>query len=111
MYAMNLQGRTKDFVVRIIRLTTALPAGRVADVIGRTIEIWNFRRSQLSRGGPNDVLVGTSCRNKNIFLNKATPLMNETAELIAILTTSIKTAKKNIGSVTVHSTWFSVSRF
>ncbi|MHC4562260.1 MAG: four helix bundle protein [Planctomycetota bacterium] len=112
----DMKQRTKQFALRVIRLTEALPKGRLADVLGR----------QLLRSGTS---VGanyrSACRAKSradfiakmgiveeeldecmywldliieeslVSRQRLTPLMAEANELLAMTVSSIRTARNN----------------
>ena len=85
----ELKKRTKQFGLRIIRLVESLPSNKVATPIG----------NQLLRCGTS---VGanyrSACRgrSKPDFIAKVGIAIEEADELIAILTSSAKTARGNL---------------
>jgi four helix bundle protein len=85
----ELKKRTKQFGLRIIRLVESLPSNKVATTIG----------NQLLRCGTS---VGanyrSACRgrSKPDFIAKVGIAIEEADELIAILTSSVKTARSNL---------------
>ena len=117
MNAEELKGRTKQFGLRVIRLVESLPANKVANNIGNqllrsgTSVGANYRSACRGRSKPDFVskagiaieeadeslywmeLLIEACIVKEENLKS---LMQEANELIAILTTSVKTARANI---------------
>jgi four helix bundle protein len=112
----NLKTRTKDFALRIIKLVESLPKTRTSDVIGRqllrsgTSVAANYRSSCRTRSNADfiskmgiveeeadesllwlELLVESGVvKEKSVEL-----LMKEADELVAIIVSSIKTARKN----------------
>lgn len=112
----NLKTRTKDFALRIIKLVESLPKTRTSDVIGRqlmrsgTSVAANYRSSCRARSNADfiskmgiveeeadesllwlELLVESGVvKEKSVEL-----LMKEADELVAIIVSSIKTARKN----------------
>ena len=119
MNAEELKQRTKRFGLEVIKLVEALPKGRTSDVIGRQL-----LRSGTSVGA--NYHAACRGRSKADFISKAgivieeadetfywmelmqearlvpeiqiKDLMKEADELVAILTASVKTARKNMQS-------------
>jgi four helix bundle protein len=113
----DLKARTKQFALRVIRLTESLPKGRAAEVIGRqllrsaTSVGANYRAACRSRSIADFVakmtLVEEEADESNYWLEllveaklveakRLEPLMKETGEIVAITVSSIKTARKRI---------------
>jgi len=114
----NLRERTKAFALRIIRMDSALPRSRAANVLGNQV---------LRSGTSVDAQYREACRSRSTaeFISKMESciqeldetdywmelladggivppkrlvnLRQEADELIAIFTASVKTAKKNKG--------------
>ena len=114
MNSDDLKKRTKTFSLRVIRLVESLPKGRTAEVIGRqllrsgTSVGANYRASCRAESTADfiskmgiveeeadeslfwmELLIETELVNSA----KLEPLMNKTDELLAIIVSSIKTAK------------------
>ena len=110
----NLKDRTKKFALRVIRLTEALPKGRTADVIGKqllrsgTSVGANYRAACRARSAADfiakmgiveeetdgsiywmELLVETCLVNEG----QLKELMKEANEILAIVVSSIKTAR------------------
>jgi four helix bundle protein len=115
MTQRDLKQRTKEFALRVIRLTEALPKGRTADVIGRqllrsgTSVAANYRAACRAKSTADfiskmgtveeeadeslfwmEMLVEANLMSKD----RLTPLMQEADELVAITVTSINTARR-----------------
>jgi four helix bundle protein len=113
----DLKKRTKDFAIRIIRLVEALPSGRTCDVIGKQILRSgtsvgaNYRSACRARSNADfiskmgiveeeldecmywmELLIETGI----ILPERLKDLEKEADELLAIMVSSIRTAKKNI---------------
>ena len=110
----NLKDRTKNFALRIIRLTEALPKGRTADIIGNqllrsgTSVGANYRAACRSRS-PADFIAKMGIveeeTDESIFWmellvetgimsqERMEELTKEANEILAIVVSSIKTAK------------------
>ena len=116
MSEQDLKARTKAFALRIIRLVQSLPRGRTADVIGKqllrcgTSVGANYRASCRARSPADfiakmgiveeeadesiywmELLVESGLVRPELLAN----LIKEADELIAIVVSSIKTAKRN----------------
>lgn len=111
----NLKDRTKKFALRVIRLVEALPKGKTADVIGRqllrsgTSVAANYRSACRARSTADFVAkmgVVEEEADETIFWmelliearvvdgSKLKALMKEADEILAIIVSSIKTARK-----------------
>ena len=112
----QMKQRTRDFALRVIRVTKALPKGRVSDVLGKqllrsgTSVGANYRAVCRARSSADFIakmgiveeeldeclywldLIGAETL---IQPQRLTPLTKETEELLAIVVASIKTAKRN----------------
>jgi len=112
----ELKARTKQFALRIVRLASSLPAGRVGDVVGRQV-----LKSGTSVGANyREALRATSKKHfistMHVVLREADEtlywlellseagilkpsllddLMDECNQLVAIFTATIKTSKSN----------------
>ncbi len=111
----NLKDRTKKFALRVIRLVESLPKGRTADVIGRqllrsaTSVAANYRAACRARSTADfvakmgiveeeadesifwmELLADASIVEKRLLEG----LVKEAGEILAIVVSSIKTAKK-----------------
>ena len=116
MEGKDLKQRTKKFSLRVIKLVEALPKGRTADIIGRQL---------LRAGTSVGANYRAACRAKSLadFISKMgtveeeadeslfwmellveaelinirriQDLMNEGNEILSIIVSSIKTAKRN----------------
>ena len=116
MNEKDLKKRTKEFALRIIRLVEALPKGRVSDVIGRqllrsgTSVGANYRSSCRARSKADFIskmgIVEEEADESHYWMEllveagivkitKLESLMKEADEILAIIVSSIKTAKKN----------------
>jgi four helix bundle protein len=112
----NLKTRTKDFALRIIKLVESLPKTRTSDVIGRqlmrsgTSVAANYRSSCRARSNADFIskmgIVEEEADESLLWLEllvesgvvkekSVEPLMKEADELVAIIVSSIKTARKN----------------
>lgn len=112
----DLKKRTKNFALRIIELVDELPKGRLAEVIGRqllrsgTSVGANYRAACRAKSVADFIAkMGTveeeadECiywmelltEAKILPLARLQPLMAEADELVAIMVSSIKTAKTN----------------
>jgi len=115
MDSRELRERTKRFALRIIKLAASLPAGRIGDVFGKQV-----LKSGTSVGANYREALRASSKRQfvttlEIALREADetlywlelladsetvkpkllhPLIDETNQLIAILTATIRTAKK-----------------
>ncbi len=110
----QLRQRTKQFALRIIRLSRHLPAGREADVIGRqilrsgTAVAANYRAAGRSRSRADfisKISVVAEEADETVFwlelledtdlvpTSKLEPLLDEARQLAAIFTASRRTAK------------------
>ena len=111
----NLKDRTKKFALRVIRLVEALPKGKTSDVIGRqllrsgTSVAANYRSACRARSTADFVAkmgVVEEEADETIFWmellieahvvdqEKLKALMTEADEILAIVVSSIKTARK-----------------
>jgi len=111
----NLKDRTKKFALRVIRLVEALPKGKTSDVIGRqllrsgTSVAANYRSACRARSTADFVSkmgVVEEEADETIFWmellieacvvdgDKLKSLMTEADEILAIVVSSIKTARK-----------------
>lgn len=113
----NLKQRTKEFSLRVIRLTEALPNTRTADVIGRqllrsgTSVGANYRAASRAKS-PADFIAKMGIveeeADESLFWmelpieanlvpeEKLAGLMQEANELVAITVASINTAKQKV---------------
>ncbi|MGH9766870.1 MAG: four helix bundle protein [Blastocatellia bacterium] len=116
MAEYDLKTRTKAFALRIIKLVESLPSGKTADVIGKqllrcgTSVGANYRASCRARSQTDfiakmgiveeeadesiywmELLVESGLVHQELLTN----LIGEADELVAIVVTSIKTAKQN----------------
>ena len=110
----DLRQRTKQFALRVIKMFVALPKTDVARVLGRqalragTSIGANYREASRARSRAEFVSKTGDCRREadeteywlellvdsgTVRLEKMTALLNETRELIAILTTINKRSK------------------
>jgi four helix bundle protein len=117
MDAEELKRRTKQFGLRVIRVVESLPFGKTSHVIGSqllrsgTSVGANYRAACRGRSKPDFIAkAGISIEEADETLywmellieagivkeENLKPLMQEANELIAILTTSIKTARGNL---------------
>jgi four helix bundle protein len=115
MTQRDLKQRTKEFALRVIRLTEALPKGRTADVIGRqllrsgTSVAANYRAACRAKSTADFISkMGTveEEADESLFwmemlveaglmsAERLAPLMQEADELVAITVTSINTARR-----------------
>ena len=88
----NLKDRTRKFAIEIIKLIEDLPRNRVADVIGKQL-----LRSGTSIGA--NYRAACRARSKADFIAKMGIVeeeADEVNELIAIIVTSIRTARGNL---------------
>jgi four helix bundle protein len=111
----NLADRTKAFALRVIRLYTALPKTNVAQVIGKQILRSGtsvgaqYREAMRSRSTPEFISKTEAALPELeetrywlellsdaevVAAHRLTGLRDETTELIAILVSSAKTAKR-----------------
>jgi four helix bundle protein len=114
MKADDLRTRTKNYALRIIRLHRRLPKSTESQVIGKqllrsgTSVGAQFREAYRAKSGPDFIskLTGSLqeldessywiellIESDIVAIEKLTPLLNETNELIAILTTIVKRQK------------------
>ena len=117
MDAEELKHRTKQFGLRVIRLVEALPSTRTANVIGNqllragTSIGANYRSACRGRSKPDFISkVGIAIEEADESLywmemlmeaglvaeNRVSDLMKEANELVAILTSSVKTARAHL---------------
>lgn len=113
----KLKQRTKQFALRCIKVTEALPKSRTADVLGKqllrsaTSVAANYRSACRGRSKPDFISkLGIAIEEADETLYwlemvveaglmseaKLKDLMHETDEIIAILTASSRTAKRNL---------------
>ena len=113
----ELKQRTKQFALRCIKVTEALPKSRMADVLGKqllrsaTSVAANYRSACRGRSKPDFISkLGIAIEEADETLYwlemvveaglmseaKLKDLMHETDEIIAILTASSRTAKRNL---------------
>jgi four helix bundle protein len=113
----ELKRRTKQFGLRIIKLVESLPSGKTANVIGNqllrsgTSVGANYRSACRGRSKPDFISkAGIAIEEADESLywmellieaglikeENLRPLMQEANELIAILTTSVKTARSRL---------------
>jgi len=116
MKHQDLQIRTKQFALGVIKFTEGLPKDDTSRILGRqllrsgTSVGANYRAACRSKSKPTfiskmgDVLeeadesgywVELLVDSGKVELEKATPLLNEARELVAITISSINTAKRN----------------
>lgn len=112
----DLESRTEEFALRIIRLCRALPKDDVGKILGRqllrsgTSVGANYHEAACARSKPEFIAkVGDSLREANesaywlsllvradiISEEKLNPLRTECTELIAIFSASIATARRH----------------
>jgi four helix bundle protein len=115
--AEDLKKRTKQFGLRVIHLTGALPPSRAAGVIGRqllrsgTSVGANYRAACRARTKPDFISKASIAieeadeslywmemlvEAKLIHQEKLAALMKEADEIVAILTASVKTARAHL---------------
>jgi len=112
----KLKARTKDFALRVIRLVGALPAGRLADVVGKqllrcgTSVGANYRAACRARSQADfiakmgiveeeadesiywmEILIESGLIPSERMVN----LMDEASQIVAMTISSIKTARQN----------------
>lgn len=118
MKRQEMLDRTKAFAVRIIRLTAALPRGRIGDVLGRQVlrsgtSIGaNYREAthasskrhfttglEIAQREAQETLYWLELLSESNIVkgSRLKSLMKECDELLAILTASIRTAKRRTG--------------
>jgi four helix bundle protein len=120
MIQEDLKQRTKNFSISIIKLVEMLPRGRISDVVGKqllrsgTSVGANYRSACRAKSTADfihkmgtveeeadeslfwlQLLIDTHLLNKELV----EVLMNEANEIIAIVVTSIKTARRNKGTI------------
>jgi four helix bundle protein len=114
--AKQLQTRTKQFAVRIIKAFTRLPKNEAARTIGRqflrsgTSLAANYRAACRARSGPDfisKIAIVTEETDETLFwfellvesnlidMKLVQPLMTECTELLKIFSASLATAKEN----------------
>ncbi len=111
----NLKERTKEFALRVIRLVESLPKGRITDVVGRqllrsgTSVAANYRAACRARSTADfiskmgvveeeadesifwmELLIDAKIIDKKLLVD----LMGEADQLLPIVVTSIKTARR-----------------
>lgn len=111
----NLKDRTKNFALRIIRLVEALPKGRTTDIIGKqllrsgTSVGANYRAACRARSTADfiskmgiveeeadesifwmELLIDSKLDAKELLFD----LMKEAGEIVSIIVSSIKTARR-----------------
>jgi four helix bundle protein len=113
----ELKKRTKEFDLRVIRLTASLPASRVATIIGRKLlragtSVGATYRAACRARSKLDFISRTRIAIEEadeslywmemlvdadlIPREKLAPVMKEASEVIAILTASVKTARAHL---------------
>ncbi len=117
MDAEDLKKRTKTFGLRVIKLVETLPATKTSDVIGKqllrsaTSVGANYRSAIRARSRPDFISkIGIAIEEADESLfwmemlieagiitppERLLPLMQEADELIAILTATVKTTRRN----------------
>ena len=119
MKHQNLQTRTKQFALQVIKFCEGLPKDETSRILARqllrsgTSVGANYRAACLAKSKPTfipkmgDVLeeadesgfwVELLVDAGKVDPRPATPLLSEAKELVAIAISSIKTAKRNLGS-------------
>jgi four helix bundle protein len=114
----DLRTRTTEFALRIVRLYTSLPKSTEAQVLGKqvlrsgTSVGANYREGHRAKSDPDivnkfgsvlqeldetDFWLDLLVRAEIVSAQKASPLIKETNELIAIFTTIVTKIKKRIG--------------
>ncbi len=114
----NLKDRTKQFALRVIRLVEALPKGKSTDVIGKqllrsgTSVAANYRAACRAKSSADFIAkMGTveeeadECifwmellvESKLVARDPLRDLMKEADEILAIIVSSIKTARRKKG--------------
>lgn len=112
----NLKARTKSFALRIVKLVESLPKSCTSDVIGRQLMrsgksvVANYRSSCRACSNADFIskmgIVEEEADESLLWLEllvesgvlkekSVAPLMKEADELVAIIVSSIKTARKN----------------
>jgi four helix bundle protein len=122
----NLKERTKQFALETIKLIETLPPGKTCDVLGRQLlrsgtSVGANYRAACHTKSPSDFIFKMGIVEKEsdessfwiellveagkLKGDKAAPLLKECNDLVAIVVTSIQTAKKNreLNSTTPHS--------
>lgn len=115
----DLKARTKRYALAIINLVSKLPANRTADVLGKqllrsaTSVGANYREASRARSKAEFIAKIGDClreadeseywlellaESNTIDASNIDPHLQETRELLAILTTILKNAKANTGS-------------
>jgi four helix bundle protein len=118
MKHVELRDRTKQFALRIVRMFTSLPKGRLSDVLGTqclrsgTSVAANFREASrarsdaefLSRLGTveselDETLLWLELivESNLVPASRMSPLLNEAEELLKIIVTIIKNRKRRDG--------------
>ncbi len=119
MKHQNLQIRTKQFALQVIKFAEGLPKDETSRILSRqllrsgTSVGANYRAACLAKSKPafisrlGDVLeeadesgywVELLVDAERVSQEAAAPLLNEARELVAITVSSIKTAKRNSGT-------------
>lgn len=114
----NLKNRTKQFALRVIRLATSLPPGKLSDVIQYQLLKWgtsvgaNYRaacRAKSAKDFCSKMGTVEEEADESIYWTElivdaglikedlVTDLMQEANELVAITVTSINTSRKGDG--------------
>jgi four helix bundle protein len=117
MDKVELNGRTKKFALRVIRMTEALPRNRTADVLGRqvlrsgTSVGANYRAACRAKSRADFIskmgTVEEECDETSYWMellvesgqmkqSRLASLMKEADELLRIIVTSSKTARRNL---------------
>ena len=116
---VDLQKRTKEFAIRVIRLVDALPRNRASDVLGRQLircatSVGANYRSARRAQSPADFIAKMSIVEEEadesccwmelladvdlVKKDLLSSLMTEGNELVAIAVASVKTARSRQGS-------------
>lgn len=116
MAGENLKLRTMQFALRVMKLVESLPKGKTTDVIGKqllrsgTSVGANYRSACRSRSQADFIsraAIAQEEADESLYWmellvqgkllpeDRLSPLMQEANELVAILTASIKTARKS----------------
>jgi four helix bundle protein len=120
MAGSDLRQRTKAFALRIIKLSSALPLNREADVIGRQIlksgtSIGaNWREACRASSKRHFITTAEIClreadetlywlelltESNLVKAKRLTALLDECNQLVAILATTVKNAKRNTPTI------------
>ena len=117
MNSNELRSRTKTFAMRVIKLVTALPKGRIGDVLGRQVlksgtSIGaNYREAlrassrkhfvttleiAIREGDETAYWLELLAESNTVKPSRLSALMQECDELVAILTATVRTTKRHI---------------